>query len=175
MPAPASTTTIHNCSPDDLPSCFSLISTTFGHWAPFIDVFFPEHDTPAGAAQGTARLQTWQASDPNAHFIRASRPGGPNGGVVGFAIWTFMSEEPPAELEQTEDVTAVWEQRGGEAEVRFAKEIWRSYVRPRSEAVREAGGKGVFGSSLVGWKGCCNESTDWDSAGDVGGASGRAG
>lgn len=149
--------TISACSASDLEADFTCINSAFGHCAPFINIFFPAHSTPASFAQGVHRLTTWQKSDPHAHFLRAvatpsyqssTSRDPPNDGVLGHAIWKFMNEKPPAELEKVEDVEEVWAKLGGEEEARraeevlFARQIWAEYVIPRSGAVKEAGGKG---------------------------------
>ena len=135
--------TITSCTHADLDSCFAIISAAFQHRAPFVDVLFPNHDTPQGAEQGVIRLKSWQDSDPNAHFIRAASS---NGDTVGFAVWTFMHEPPPADLAKVEDMEAVWGKLpNGEAEKEFARQLWRWYVIPRSDAVKASGEKGVYG------------------------------
>ncbi|KAI5865920.1 hypothetical protein GGS23DRAFT_554603 [Durotheca rogersii] len=52
-----------------------------------------------------------------------------------------MKEAPPADLAQVEDVAAVWPDRGDRE---FMTRLWRSYVVPRTQAIREAQGRGVY-------------------------------
>ena len=141
---------ISACAPQELRACFALMSAAFGRNAPVINVLFPNHFTPTGAEQGTKRLEQWQQSEPHAHFIKAtsSLPNVHKPGVSGFAVWTLMPEQPPQELDDTEDAGAVWGRlENAEVETEFARQIWRRYVKPRSAAVRESNGKGVYGRS----------------------------
>ena len=58
-----------------------------------------------------------------------------------------MHEPPPPELDDTEDVAAVWGKlENGETELEFARQLWRSYVVPRSAAIRSSGGNGCWGT-----------------------------
>lgn len=143
--------TISECAAGALSSCFSVISSAFGHEAPFIDMFFPNHDTAEGARQGTARLRSWQESDDHAHFVKATStlPNAPNGGTVGFAAWTLMTKIPPQSLDEASDVASIWGKlENPQAESDFARQIWSKYVLPRSAAVRDSNGKGVYGNSI---------------------------
>ena len=143
MAKPSQAFTITSCTHTDLASCFGIISAAFQHRAPIVDVLFPNHDTLQGTEHGITRLKSWQDSDPNAHFIRVTSS---NGNTVGFAVWTFMSEPPPADLAKVEDMDAIWGKLpNGETEKEFAKQLWKWYVIPRSDAVKASEGKGVYG------------------------------
>lgn len=134
-------------SDSDIPASFSVLSKSFGHDAPLIDNYFPNHDTPAGQAQGSARLAAWKHASPASTFLKAvtTQAGDQEQEqehVIGIAVWTHMKEAPPAELAQTENVTEVWPD---EADRKFMMRLWREYVKPRTKAIEESGGKGVYG------------------------------
>ena len=135
---------VRKCITSDIPLCMSVTSQTFGHDAAFVDYFFPNHDTPSGHASGTARLQKWFNSG-SSTFLTAEIPDGPNDGIVAIAIWTFMKEEEPLDLDQIEDVDKIWGSVGGEREMKFMREMWTEYVRPRNGAIKEARRGGVWG------------------------------
>jgi hypothetical protein len=147
-----STFAIVNSPPSTLAKDFKVISLAFGHQAPFVDIYFPEHDTDEGSAQGTQRLATWQESSNNSYFVHAvADPGSKeatiNDGILGFAIWTRMTELPPQELDEAEDVHNIWGRlQGGREKEEYMRQMWRSYVKPRTEAVKQSEGKGVYGT-----------------------------
>ncbi|KAI1633320.1 hypothetical protein F4809DRAFT_623952 [Biscogniauxia mediterranea] len=134
---------------EDIPTCFQIISRSFGHDAPFFDMYFPHHDTPGGHAQGSQRLIAWKQSSDNSTFLKAvmrDREGGQEH-IIGFAVWTFMKEAPPAELVKAENIQEVWPD---EADREFMTSLWRSYVIPRTRVVNDANGKGVYVLELLG-------------------------
>ncbi|KAF2239993.1 acyl-CoA N-acyltransferase [Viridothelium virens] len=139
------TINIAACTEVDIPQCMEIISAAFQHNAPFVDIYFPNHDT-TGRAQALERLHNWFTSDPDAQFLKAEK----NGRVLGFAVWThtLSSKNPsPNDLKDAEDVDAVWGRLGedGEKEKRFVEQVWYSYVQPRRAAVFAAPeGKGVM-------------------------------
>ncbi|PVH96437.1 hypothetical protein DM02DRAFT_535230 [Periconia macrospinosa] len=132
---------------NDIPASFRVLSKSFGHDAPFVDIYFPAHDTPAGQAQGSKRLQAWKQSAPNSTFLKAvTKTGSQQERLIGIAIWTHMEQAPPAELDQTENVVGVWPD---ERDREFMTRLWREYVVPRSQAINESQGKGVYGALVL--------------------------
>lgn len=131
-------------SDKDIPTCFQVLSESFGHDAPFVDIYFPGHDTPSGQAQGTKRLTAWKQSSEDSTFLKAvARAGeGHQEHIVGLAVWTYMKEPPPAELEKVEDVEEVWPD---EEDREFMTRLWRDYVIPRTRVINESSNKGVYG------------------------------
>jgi hypothetical protein len=131
----------------DIPICFQILSESFGHDAPFVDIYFPAHDTQRGQEQGSNRLTVWKHSSPASVFLKAvvSGSGGSVVGsekIVGFAIWTLMTDIPPQTLEEAERVEVVWpdiEDR------KFMSCLWSDYVKPRTQAVKSSAGKGAYG------------------------------
>lgn len=61
---------------------------------------------------------------------------------MGLAIWTVMKEAPPAELSMVENVEEVWPDQ---SDREFMTRLWRDYVVPRTRAINDSGGKGVYG------------------------------
>ena len=133
------------CPSSTIANDFAVLDSAFGNDAPLINVLFPSRNTSSGFAQGVKRLQEWQETDEHASFVHAvSSSLELNSGIVGFAVWTFMQEPPSEELDETEDVSAVWGQYGKDEE-QFARQLWRNYVQPRRQAIKESGGKGCYG------------------------------
>lgn len=131
-------------SDEDVPTCFQVVSKAFGHDAPFLDNYFPAHDTPAGEAVGTKRLLQWKQHSEDSAFLKAVTQDADGGQekIMGIAVWTYMKEPPPAELARVEDVEAVWPD---EADREFMTRLWRDYVIPRTQAIKGSDGKGVYG------------------------------
>src|SRR5205814_1775487 len=92
-------------SDDDIPTCAELLSKSFGHDAPFVDIYFPDHDTPLGQASLSKRLTLWKRSSPESTFLKSVTRSSEGGDevIAGFGIWTLMKEPPPAELEKAEN------------------------------------------------------------------------
>lgn len=131
-------------SDEDIPTCFEVLSKSFGHDAPFVDIYFPGHDTPHGRAQGTKRLLAWKQTDTNSTFLKAvtrAGQGQQEGQIIGLAIWTHMKEGPPSELAKVEDVDEVWPDPDDRE---FMTRLWRDYVVPRTQAVNASDSKGVY-------------------------------
>jgi hypothetical protein len=62
--------------------------------------------------------------------------------IIGLAVWTHMKDAPPAKLEDAENVEEVWPNTDDRE---FMARLWRDYVKPRTQAVNDSCGKGVFG------------------------------
>ncbi|KAI8960218.1 hypothetical protein F5Y11DRAFT_272214 [Daldinia sp. FL1419] len=136
-------------SDEEIPTSFQLVSKSFGHDAPFVDAYFPNHDTPSGQARGSERLLAWKQSPEESTFLKATARDDRDGRevIIGLAVWTFMDEAPPADLAEAEnDVTEVWPD---ERDREFMTRLWRDYVGPRSEVVKSSGGKGVYVLELL--------------------------
>ena len=131
-------------SDEEITTCFQVISESFGHDAPFVDIYFPGHDTPLGRADGARRLTTWKQTDKNSTFLKATTRVGQRAQerIIGIAVWTYMKEAPPSELAKVEDVENVWPVADDRE---FMTRLWKEYVIPRSEAIEGSSGKGVYG------------------------------
>ncbi|KAI0449464.1 hypothetical protein F5B21DRAFT_494207, partial [Xylaria acuta] len=130
---------------EDIPKCFQVLSESFGHDAPFVDIYFPNHDTSVGRIQGSKRLATWKNTSKNSTFLKAvtrvdQKNYVPEELIIGLAVWTHMKDPPPAELEKAENVEEVWP-NGEDRE--FMTRLWRDYVKPRTQEVNDSGGRGV--------------------------------
>ena len=131
-------------SDEDMPACVDLMSKAFGHDAPFVDIYFPNHDTPSGQAQASKRLTAWKQGSDSSTFLKAvtrAEDGG-QGHTVGLAIWTLMKEPPPQELSEAEDVEEVWPDKDDRE---YMARLWRDYVIPRTQSIKDSKGKGVYG------------------------------
>lgn len=135
---------------EDMATCFEVVSKSFGHDAPFMDIYFPNHDTPSGQLQGSNRLTAWRRSTENSVFLKAvtSIEGDPANKqrIMGFAIWTHMKDIPPQKLENAENVEEIWPDVNDR---KFMAAMWEEYVKPRTQAVRDSHGKGVYGEYLT--------------------------
>lgn len=133
----------------DIPETFRMMSLSFGNDAPFINAYFLAHSTPAGQASGAERLLAWKNSAPNSQFLKvaaASKDGGET--IIGVGIWTLMTEKPPQTLEEAEgeeEVERYWPEEGDRD---WMKVLWREYVKPRTKAVVEAEGRGLYGECV---------------------------
>lgn len=130
-------------SDEEIPACAEILSKSFGHDAPFVDIYFPDHDTPSGQALVSRRLTAWKQSSPESTFLKAVTKSGQGQELIaGFGIWTLMKEPPPAELEKVENVEEVWPDKDDRE---FMTRLWSKYVIPRSRVIEESAGKGVYG------------------------------
>lgn len=141
---PVSKVDVALVSDGEMPACIEVVSKAFGHDAPFIDIYFPNHDTPSGQAQASKRLEAWRRGSESSTFLKAitRADDGSQEHIIGIAIWTFMKEAPPAELSEAENVEEVWPDEGDRE---FMTRLWREYVIPRTQTIKDSGGKGVYG------------------------------
>jgi len=144
MMRPAVKVSVTLLSDEDVPASFDVISRSFGHDAPFIDMYFPHHDTPSGQAKGSKRLAAWKQASSNSTFLKAAAQAvdGNEERVIGIGVWTFMKEAPPADVAKVENVEEVWPEAGDRE---FMSRLWRDYVQPRTQAIQNSNGKGVYG------------------------------
>ena len=129
---------------EEVPISHQVISKGFGHNAPFFDYYFPDPDTPSGQELGSKRLTAWKQTSKDSTFLKAvTEPGqGEQERIIGLGIWTYMTEPPPVELDKVENVEEVWPDKDDRE---FMTRLWRDYVVPRTQAINDAGGKGVYG------------------------------
>ena len=129
---------------EDIPECCEIISKSFGHNEEFVDIYFPNHDTPSGQASLVKRLTEWKHSTPESKFLKSVTTYDRTGRkfITGVAIWTLMKEPPPAELEKAENVEEVWPDK---EDREYMSRLWETYVIPRSRAIHASEGKGVYG------------------------------
>ncbi|KAI0389377.1 hypothetical protein F5Y17DRAFT_462798 [Xylariaceae sp. FL0594] len=122
---------------EDIPTCFQVVSLSFGHDAPFVDIYFPAHWTSAGQAQASKRLLAWKRSGKST-FLKATIPvGDEEEKIIGLAIWTHMKTPPSAKLEDGENVEEVWPDADDRE---YMTRLWRGFVQPRRQAVLDSHG-----------------------------------
>ncbi|KAI0466535.1 hypothetical protein F4859DRAFT_497111 [Xylaria cf. heliscus] len=135
---------------EDIPTCFKILSESFAHGAPFVDAYFPNHDTLSGQVQGSNRLIEWKHASEEAMFLKAvtSINGdlGKRERIIGLAVWTHMKDIPPQKLEDAENVEEIWPDK---TDRKFMAGLWEDYVKPRTQAVKDSGGKGVYVLELL--------------------------
>lgn len=144
--APTAKVSISPLSDQDIPTAFQVLSKSFGHDAPFINIYFPNHDTPLGQEKGSKRLAAWKHSSEDSTFLKAVTRDGDRELIIGLAVWTLMKEAAPQELDQVEDVEEVWPDEGDRE---FMTRLWREYVVPRNQAVKDSNGIGVYGKRIL--------------------------
>lgn len=129
----------------DIPTFVEVVSKAFGHNAPFVDIYFPNHNTMAGQAQLSSRFTAWKQCSESSTFLKAvTRPGeGDQEKIIGLAIWTLMKESPPSVLAEAENVEEVWPNVDDRE---FMTRLWRAYVIPRTQSIRDSEGKGIYGA-----------------------------
>lgn len=144
---PAGKVRVAVLSDEDIPICFQVVSQSFGHDLPFVDIYFPNHDTPQGQVQGSKRLTTWKRTK-NSTFLKAvvssdtkDAHEDPPERIIGIGIWTLTKTAPPAELEKAENIEA-WPD---EDDRDYMARLWRDYVIPRSQAIEDSNGRGAYG------------------------------
>ncbi|KAF2108183.1 acyl-CoA N-acyltransferase [Lophiotrema nucula] len=129
----------------DFPTAFEVMSKSFGSDAPFINAYFPKHDTPAGQEQGYKRLLAWKQASSDSTFLKAVK----GDVIVGIAVWTLMTEPPPQTLEEVEgkeELPKIW---ADEKDREWMTRLWKSYVVPRTKVVNDTGGRGVYVLELL--------------------------
>ncbi|KAI1750347.1 hypothetical protein F4782DRAFT_254063 [Xylaria castorea] len=135
---------------EDIPTCFKILSESFGHDAPFVDAYFPNHDTLRGQVQGSNRLTTWKRTSDDSVFLKAvtSIDGdlAKSERIVGLAVWTHMKDIPPQKLEDAEIVEEIWPDMNDR---KFMANLWENYVKPRTRAVKDSDGRGVYVLELL--------------------------
>ena len=141
---PSNKVSVALLSDGDIPASFQILSKSFDHDAPFIDMYFPGHDTTSGQAQGSRRFAIWKQTSKTSTFLKAVMQAGKGdeNHIIGIAVWTYMKEAPPAQLDEVENVEEVWPD---EADREFMTRLWREYVKPRTQVIRDSRGQGVYG------------------------------
>ena len=132
-------------SDEEIPVCFEVFSKSFRHDAPFVDIHYPDYDTPWGQERGSKRLLAWKKGGEKSTLLEATIAGSSSGGddqIVGLALWTHMMEPPPVDIAEVENIEEAWPDRDDRE---FMTRLWRSYLISRSRAVENSGGKGVYG------------------------------
>ncbi|KAF2677976.1 hypothetical protein K458DRAFT_349335 [Lentithecium fluviatile CBS 122367] len=132
---------------EEIPTAFQILSKSFGHDAPFVNNYFPAHDTPAGQTEGSKRLAAWKHGSPASTFLKAVLSTGEDNKecIIGFAVWTHIKQAPPAELSKVENAD-VWPD---EDDREYMTRLWSEYVIPRTRAVEESQGNGVYVLELL--------------------------
>lgn len=110
MDLPKQTVQVALVTDEEIPTCFQLLSKSFGSNAPFVNAYFPRHDTPEGQAQGSKRLLEWKTVSPESTFLKAVRTAEEDGEeqIIGFAVWTRMNQAPPSNLSEAQNVVEIW-------------------------------------------------------------------
>lgn len=121
------------CTNTDMDRAFAIISDSFGHEHPYIEYVFPDHDTPVGRKVGAERIRAIKNSDLSTTYLKVTNTD--TGVIVAVAKWNIYDGVIPEEVQLDGDY---WET---ETKKELAREIFAGYLRPRQEAIREAGGR----------------------------------
>lgn len=132
---------------EDVPVVFDLISKSFGHDSAFLDLWYPQHDTPAGAKAGSKRFLAWKqkaTATGKTVFLKAVRSDGDRSEeqIAGMAVWTHAKEVPSLNIDDLEDVKAVWPD---EEDAELMRRMWPALIAARVDAMRKMGDTGVHG------------------------------
>jgi hypothetical protein len=143
MTTPLKKVTVALLSDEDVSVSFQVVSKSFGNDAPFINMYFPDHDTTSGQTKGSKRFAEWKQASTTSTFLKAVvQVDGNENHIIGVAVWTYMKEAPPSELEKVENVEEVWPD---EADREFMTRLWSEYVKPRTKAITDSRGQGLYG------------------------------
>lgn len=120
------------CTEPDLDRVVYIISDSFGHTQPMIDIVFPRHDSPEGHVLGRDRLLEQLRTDSGVRLTKALDS--ETGQIIGQANGLIL-EEKPHDVQLQDDP---W----GDAEDRdYAQQLLAQYMVPRSKAFDSADGK----------------------------------
>ncbi|KAF2110668.1 acyl-CoA N-acyltransferase [Lophiotrema nucula] len=127
--------TIQECTDEDMPRAFELLSEAFGHEHPYVESVFPAHGTPEGRRIGGERMLQWRKGDPLAINVKAVDDAA--GKMIGHARWIIPNGVVPPEFELGGDY---WET---EDQKEYAAWMFSQYLVPRRKAFKEYGGNVV--------------------------------
>ncbi|CAG8953782.1 hypothetical protein HYFRA_00006673 [Hymenoscyphus fraxineus] len=123
---------VEECKDSDMSRTFEILSQAFAHKHPYIDAAFPAHTTPAGRANGAARMLHTKHQDPCAKFLKVIDTD--TGTMIAQAKWNIYKNTIPPELDLDGEF---WDD---EEEKEYAQLLCREYLLPRRAAIRESGG-----------------------------------
>jgi hypothetical protein len=127
--------TIQECTDEDMPRAFELLSEAFGHEHPYVESVFPAHGTLEGRRIGGERMLQWRKGDPLAINVKAVDDA--TGKMIGHAKWIIPKGVAPPEFELSGDY---WET---EDQKEYAAWMFSQYLVPRRKAFKEYGGNVV--------------------------------
>lgn len=124
---------------------FRMISQSFGNDAPFVNAYFPAHNTPVGQTNGAERLLAWKQSSSQSTFLKAVSTQEEKDTIIGMSVWTYMTEAPPQTLEDAEGEEGLRKYWPDEQGREWMEALWKEYVKPRTKAVTNSNGEGIYG------------------------------
>jgi hypothetical protein len=120
------------CEDADMPRFFEIMSLGFGREHEYINIVFPEHDTPAGRALGGERMLQAK-KDPITTCLKVTDNN--TGEIIGIAKWNLYKNEVPEETGL--GTTEYWDT----AEMaEYAEDLYVEYLKNRRAAIRASKG-----------------------------------
>jgi len=121
------------CEDKDMARFFEIVSDSFGLEHEYINVMFPDHNTPAGRVKGAERFLQIKKTVPYSTFLKVTDTA--NGEIIGVAKWDIYNGYVPPEggLGTTE-----WWDNDDTA--RYVDALYQDYLIERRKALRETGG-----------------------------------
>lgn len=128
----------------DLDNIVHVMSRSFQHNAAFVDIFYPDHDTPSGHTEAIKTFRSyWQNYKSHADLVVATT-NKDSEEIFGFGLWTYMSSSinlSPPTLASTPFAKT-------EDDAEFAKQVWKSFVVPRPRSREIPPGNRTLGSRV---------------------------
>lgn len=121
------------CSEEDMLRYFTIVSEGFALEHEYFNMVFPYHNTPEGRQKGAQRLLAIMKNDSTATFLKVTDSA--TGEIIGAAKWNVYKDVIPPETGLgTEEY---WE---SPELARYADALFKEYLAPRRQAIRESRG-----------------------------------
>ena len=124
---------LETCSDADMDRAFAVISAAFGREHPYQNTIFPDHDKEPGRKTGAERMLATKKSDPNTTLIKVVDT--ETDKMVALGKWNVFNGTIPEEVELEGDF---WKDQD---EKEYAQHLFRGYLAPRRQAIKDSGGK----------------------------------
>ncbi|KAG7045317.1 Acyl-CoA N-acyltransferases (Nat) [Colletotrichum scovillei] len=125
---------VRQCTENDIPRVFEIVSLAFANDHEFVDAVFPEHSTSEGRKLGSERMLAMFHGDPYSIFLKCIDTN--TGQIVAAAKWNVYKDGPVPPLPELGG--DYWK---NDEEKRFAQAIFRSFLAPRQRAIEESGAR----------------------------------
>lgn len=125
---------------EDFPRAFEIWSIAFGRRQPFLNEFFPNHDTLNGRMEGARRLEA-MAADLCTTMLKVvdtdmSDEDHPAGLIIGMAKWNIYKDRLPMPTDLMEGTW--WDD--GKGDKVYAELIANAFFERRAKAISASGG-----------------------------------
>ncbi|KAJ0323940.1 hypothetical protein COL5a_008056 [Colletotrichum fioriniae] len=125
---------VQQCTEEDIPRVFEIVSLAFANDHEFVDAVFPAHSSPEGRKLGSSRMLAMFRGDPYSVFLKCIDTD--TGKMVAAAKWNIYKGGPvPPSPELSGDY---WK---NDEEKRFAQALFRGFLAPRQRAIEDSGAR----------------------------------